>query len=128
EVLKPGSQSTKIAQLVAVDYPDLEYIYPYSRLVGSHRLNRKLTTHPAPKANAVAELVHQGVGYGTAGYALPLLSRISYAEMATYLESVLLRDADQMGMAHALEIRVPFLDIDLATTALAVRDAYKEPV
>src|SRR5204863_2161270 len=41
---------------------------------------------------------------------LETLSLISYAEGRTYMHDVLLRDTDQMSMAHALEIRVPLLD------------------
>ena len=48
----------------------------------------------------------------------PLLNRVSAAEIESYMQHVLLRDSDQMSMAHALEIRVPFLDhqvVELAT-------------
>ena len=31
-------------------------------------------------------------------------------EASTYMASTLMRDTDQMGMAHSLEIRVPFVD------------------
>jgi asparagine synthase (glutamine-hydrolysing) len=31
-------------------------------------------------------------------------------DLSLYLQNTLLRDADQMSMAHALEVRVPFLD------------------
>jgi asparagine synthase (glutamine-hydrolysing) len=34
-------------------------------------------------------------------------------EMSWYMRSQLLRDIDWASMAHSLEIRVPFLDIDL---------------
>ena len=44
------------------------------------------------------------------GRELPVLSQVSLGELSTYLPNVLLRDADQMAMAHALEVRVPFLD------------------
>jgi asparagine synthase (glutamine-hydrolysing) len=33
--------------------------------------------------------------------------------MTHYMRNQLLRDADWAGMAHSLEIRVPFLDVDL---------------
>jgi asparagine synthase (glutamine-hydrolysing) len=48
----------------------------------------------------------------------PLLNRVSAAEIESYMQHVLLRDSDQMSMAHSLEIRVPFLDhqvVELAT-------------
>jgi len=34
----------------------------------------------------------------------------SYMELSCYMTNVLLRDADQMSMAHSLEIRAPFLN------------------
>lgn len=38
------------------------------------------------------------------------INRISFLELNTYMRSTLLRDTDQTGMAHGLEIRVPLLD------------------
>jgi asparagine synthase (glutamine-hydrolysing) len=38
------------------------------------------------------------------------VTRTSAFELGTYMLSMLLRDADQMSMAHALEVRVPLLD------------------
>jgi asparagine synthase (glutamine-hydrolysing) len=48
-------------------------------------------------------------------------------EMSTYMQNILLRDADQMSMAHALEIRVPFLDHRLIEYVLGVSDELKFP-
>ncbi len=56
-----------------------------------------------------------------------LLSQISLAEFSTYMQDVLLRDCDQMSMAHALEIRVPFLDHQLVEFVLSVPDHFKYP-
>ena len=58
---------------------------------------------------------------------LPGLSQISVSEMATYMQHVLLRDTDQMSMAHALEVRVPFLDHELVEFVLGVPDIHKTP-
>src|SRR5690606_31770525 len=58
---------------------------------------------------------------------LPLLSKVSVAEMETYMQNVLLRDSDQMSMAHALEIRVPFIDHRLVEYVLGVNDQLKYP-
>ncbi|RME13769.1 MAG: asparagine synthase [Bacteroidetes bacterium] len=44
------------------------------------------------------------------------------------MEHVLLRDADQMSMANALEVRAPFLDTALVEFVLSLPDAYKYPV
>jgi asparagine synthase (glutamine-hydrolysing) len=57
-----------------------------------------------------------------------LLSRVSVAEMETYMQNVLLRDSDQMSMAHALELRVPFMDYQLIEFVLSLPDAMKFPV
>lgn len=127
EKMRPGIASEKTRQVLNEDYSDLEYIYPYSRQVSQEKTNRRLLAYDAPVEKAVVEIVHEGVGYRTPGFDLPLLSRVSYAEMATNLESVLLRDTDQMSMAHALEVRVPFLDIDLVSTVLSVSDTHKYP-
>lgn len=56
-----------------------------------------------------------------------LLSAVSIAEIQTYLQNTLLRDADQMSMAVALEVREPFLDYKLLEFALSVNDEYKYP-
>src|SRR5207245_3311537 len=39
--------------------------------------------------------------------------RVSLLEMTWYMRNQLLRDADWAGMAHSLEIRVPFVDVEL---------------
>jgi asparagine synthase (glutamine-hydrolysing) len=56
-----------------------------------------------------------------------ILSRVSLYEIETYMQNVLLRDADQMSMAVALEVRVPFIDYQLVEFALGVQDEYKFP-
>ena len=43
------------------------------------------------------------------GGRLDPINQVSLYELSTYLANVLLRDSDVMGMAHGLEIRVPFL-------------------
>ncbi len=56
-----------------------------------------------------------------------LLSAVSLAEINTYLQNVLLRDADQMSMSVALEVREPFLDYKLIDFVLGINDTYKYP-
>jgi asparagine synthase (glutamine-hydrolysing) len=46
----------------------------------------------------------------TASAALDPVNRVSYLESRWYMQNTLLRDSDFMGMAHGLELRVPFLD------------------
>ena len=47
---------------------------------------------------------------------LEAINRQSFLELHTYMLNTLLRDTDQMSMAHALEVRVPLLDHVLVET------------
>jgi asparagine synthase (glutamine-hydrolysing) len=51
---------------------------------------------------------------------------VSALEMAWYMRNQLLRDADWAGMAHSLEIRVPFVDVDLLRKAAPWLAAYPD--
>ena len=55
------------------------------------------------------------------------LSKATLAEMEIYTRDVLLRDTDQMAMAHALEVRAPFFDYRLVEYVLSLPDHYKYP-
>ena len=57
----------------------------------------------------------------------PLLNRVSAAEIESYMQHVLLRDSDQMSMAHSLEIRVPFLDHEVVELATHISSNLKSP-
>jgi asparagine synthase (glutamine-hydrolysing) len=46
-----------------------------------------------------------------------LFSSVARLDAAFYLQNILLRDSDVFGMANSLEIRVPFLDLDLVEWA-----------
>lgn len=126
--LKPGIASAKIASVICEDYFDTEYAYQYSRELVPPKEAVAMMSRYEGGADEVFRMVHEAVGFGKEGYALPLLSRVSYAELSTYLHSVLLRDSDQMSMAHALEVRVPFLDHRLVETVLGIPDKFKVPV
>ncbi len=49
----------------------------------------------------------------------------SWMEFNMYMQDQLLRDADVMGMAHGLEIRVPFLDDEVIHSAFAMDEKIK---
>lgn len=59
----------------------------------------------------------------TAGY--DAINRASALELQTYMLSTLLRDTDQMSMAHALEVRVPLIDHQLVEFVFSVPGACK---
>ena len=54
-----------------------------------------------------------------------VINSISYWELSTYMRSTLLRDADCMGMAHGLEIRVPLIDVELVKLLLQISGPHK---
>lgn len=58
---------------------------------------------------------------------LPLLSQVTAAELMGYTQQTLLKDTDQMSMAHALEVREPFFDHELISFMLQVPDSVKTP-
>jgi len=66
--------------------------------------------HSIPAMNALVHLVDR-LPFAESGQADFL--RISALEMTYYMRSQLLRDADWAGMAHSVEIRVPFVDMFL---------------
>jgi asparagine synthase (glutamine-hydrolysing) len=53
------------------------------------------------------------------------MALVTYAESRTYMHDVLLRDTDQMGMHHGLEVRVPLLDHRLAEYVAGLPDRVK---
>lgn len=55
------------------------------------------------------------------------LSKCTIGELETYTRDVLLRDTDQMSMAHGLEVRVPFFDYRLIEYMLSLPDDIKYP-
>jgi len=63
--------------------------------------------------------LHQGVWNDLLGFAADSdpASAVSMLEASTYMVSTLMRDSDQMGMAHSVEIRVPFVDRNVAQAA-----------
>lgn len=124
---RPGIPSQKTAEVLKAGYFDLEYIYWVSRLLFfDRRISRLLKADQLPP-NSVYNIVGEQVAFGKPGFQLPLLSQVSIAEVSTYLQNVLLRDTDQMSMAHALEVRVPFLDHELIEYVLGVPDVVKYP-
>jgi asparagine synthase (glutamine-hydrolysing) len=53
------------------------------------------------------------------------INRASAFELQTYMLSTLLRDSDQMSMAHALEVRVPLIDHELVEFMFTLPGACK---
>lgn len=74
----------------------------------------------------VAELSgERAVRPETAPRDLTVLQQVSWRELTGYMRNTLLRDSDVFSMAHALELRVPFIDREVAAAAFAATDALK---
>ncbi|MCD6065604.1 MAG: asparagine synthase, glutamine-hydrolyzing [Bacteroidetes bacterium] len=116
--------SGKTAAFLSKPILNFDYFYPLSREVYNDTQVQMLTGRNTLPFNEVYKTVRL----------LPtdeknhLLSKCSQAEISTYMQNVLLRDADQMSMAVALEVRVPFLDYTLVEYVLGLPDKHKIPV
>ncbi|MBK8228220.1 MAG: asparagine synthase (glutamine-hydrolyzing) [Flavobacteriales bacterium] len=123
---RPGITSEKLGELLRLPAFSVDDTFPVSRLTRTDAELRQLLKRDSLPAKS-ASSVMRGLIRDDAGHALPFLSQVSLGELSTYLQSVLLRDTDQMSMAHALEVRVPFLDHELVEFVLGVSDAQKYP-
>ncbi len=119
----PDHKYTKVANLTALDTWDLSTVYPLLRRAFSqseiNHLLVKPNQHDAveERLSAINATIH---GMGD-------LSQCTIGELETYTRDVLLRDTDQMSMAHALEVRVPFFDYRLIEYVLSLPDHIKYP-
>jgi len=52
-------------------------------------------------------------------------TKMQYIDIHTWLVGDILAKADKMTMAHSLELRVPFLDIEVANLAITLPDRFK---
>jgi asparagine synthase (glutamine-hydrolysing) len=121
-------QATKAAAMIKSD-GSLAAMYPITRQVLAPAQRHALLSKPWRRLNEefqdpYVDLLRSAF---TSDSSAELLARISYAEARTYMHDVLLRDTDQMSMAHALEVRVPLLDHKLVEYVMGVPDEFKRP-
>ncbi|PWD97775.1 asparagine synthase (glutamine-hydrolyzing) [Marinilabilia rubra] len=122
--LKPGVASTKVKRLLEMKDYSFEEAFAISRqALMDPQLEGMLNRKELPVHNPVEWLKKQHLQKEG-----DVLSRVSVAELTTYMQNVLLRDSDQMSMAQALEVRVPFLDHELVEYVLSLPDDIKRPV
>lgn len=124
--LKPSIATAKIAGILGKQRLSALSAYPFNRQVFLDDQIAAVLNRTSLPVNSVDALL-DGFAEDVRFQAMPLLSQVSVAEMATYMQHVLLRDTDQMSMAHALEVRVPFLDHELVELVLGLPDAIKYP-
>ncbi|MBL7728266.1 MAG: asparagine synthase C-terminal domain-containing protein, partial [Dinghuibacter sp.] len=119
-----SSRALRTRQLLQLNQPGIDSVYPVLRQVMPNALIGKLTRLNAGHTALHQTLAEQAAATGT----LPLLSQVSVAEYLGYTQHTLLKDTDQMSMAVALEVREPFFDHELIEYVLRVPDALKTPV
>ena len=118
-----GEKKAAILELKKINF---ESFYPISRQVLLNQQFKKIQNSKFKIQNFVFEIVSViEKEFSDDNY---LMSRVSIAEISTYMQNVLLRDTDQMSMASALEVRVPFLDYKLVEYVLNLPDDMKFPI
>ncbi len=115
--------SDKIAELLGKPSVNFEYAYPISRQVLNDSQIAGLLNKFELPMNSVYKFIRQ-MDFSDNKR---MLTKYSIAEISTYMQNVLLRDTDQMSMASALEVRVPFLDYTLVEYVLGIEDRYRYP-
>ncbi len=123
--LKKDASGAKLKQLLEMDSPALENTFPVSRQVSNADQLSQFIAEKNTKPDVVNHIVKTLLDKNKN---LPLFSGVSVAEISTYMQNVLIRDTDQMSMAVALEVRVPFLDYKLVEYVLGVSDDFKNPL
>jgi asparagine synthase (glutamine-hydrolysing) len=118
--------ATKLASVMESE-GTVAAVWPVTRQIFSDGDRRRLLREswtPAPElSDRYRPLLR--TAYSSAPDA-DLWAAVSYAEARTYMHDVLLRDTDQMSMAHALEVRVPLLDHRLVSFVCALPASLKE--
>ncbi|GAB4244772.1 MAG: asparagine synthase (glutamine-hydrolyzing) [Saprospiraceae bacterium] len=109
-------QGEKLQEIADAAGNSAEQLLPSFRKVLTDASLRKMGLEP-PQLNGLLQQNSK----------LPVFSRITLADLALYTQDVLLKDTDQMSMAHALEVRVPFFDHELVECALRISDPCKRP-
>ncbi|MEZ4701057.1 MAG: asparagine synthase (glutamine-hydrolyzing) [Rhodothermales bacterium] len=121
--VSPSIATQKIGDLLVSD-GSLPQVYPLGRQCFAPAQAARLLSETGVVQDPYTALLQDSF---RADHSTRLFSRISFAEARTYMHDVLLRDTDQMSMANALEVRVPFLDHTLVEYAMGLSDEVKRP-
>ncbi len=119
----PNHRFSKFADLAVLKKWDLSNVYPILRRSYSPREIDTLLVRPNHHDKVEEKLSSLTSSVSWMGD----FSKCTVGELETYTRDVLLRDTDQMSMAHALEVRVPFFDYRLVSYLLSLPDHIKYP-
>jgi asparagine synthase (glutamine-hydrolysing) len=89
----------------------------------AYRISRRLFSDPEighlfPLANTARTAAADGMRADP-------INCVSRLELRGYMANTLLRDTDSMSMAHSIEVRVPFVDRDVARYVLSLPGSWK---
>jgi asparagine synthase (glutamine-hydrolysing) len=115
-----SAKTEKLKEISKISIYNLQTIYPNIRKVYSEEGIQKLMAVNYYRASKIGESLKEITERNNFE-----IRAVSEAEIKTYMQNILLRDADQMSMAHALEVRLPFMDYALVEYILALPDEYK---
>lgn len=121
--IRPGVASDKLATLLNSDSISLKDYYPVSRQVMMDDRLKRLLNIDHLSVNELKRMMPELELEKLPG----IISQVSVLEINSYMQNVLLRDTDQMSMASALEVRVPFLDYTLVEYVIGLKDEFKFP-
>jgi asparagine synthase (glutamine-hydrolysing) len=124
-LLGKGEKKDRMRQFLMLPSPSIENAYPVLRQLLSPS---DLTQLTRLKGSDQQTLARQLISKKQALAGLPFFSQVTAAEYLGYTQQTLLKDTDQMSMAHSLEIREPFFDQDLVEFVMSVPDHFKVPV
>lgn len=118
-----NQQTLKLGFLLGLNKWDLSTVYPVLRR--AHRFDEaQILLAKGTPSDSVEERL-RAMSPSIARF--EHFSQCTVGEMETYTRDILLRDTDQMSMAHALEVRVPFFDYRLIEYVLSLSDEVKYP-
>lgn len=120
---KKSIQGDKTAEILSLHHIDGLNAYPVNRKLFNQKDYQNILKSKTDDSVFIKKIINR-----IQTDKQHILSRCSLYEIQTYMQNVLLRDTDQMSMAVALEVRVPFLDYRLVEFALGVKDEYKYPL
>jgi len=113
----------KLKQLLDLNKWDLSTVYPLLRRAYSIEECNTIVRAPMSEDHVEQKLksLNKEICW------MDTLSQCTIGEIETYTRDVLLKDTDQMSMAHALEVRAPFFDYRLIEYVLSLKDDIKFP-
>ncbi len=123
-LLSGSGKKDRMRQLISGPGPGIADAYPVFRQLLSPAALHRLTTFRGQSPDSLAGQLQSTQEIFRK---MPFYSQVTAAEYMGYTQATLLKDTDQMSMAHSLEIREPFFDQDLVEFVLAVPDHFKVP-